>query len=73
MIMKQLNDIDKPIEDDIKSNFTIELDLEKQVYSLLDDDDDDLNDAKYLENDKSNFSFTSNLLIAILIIKINII
>ena len=62
MIMKQLNDIDKPIEDDIKSNFTIELDLEKQVYSLLDDDDDDLNDAKYLENDKSNFSFTSNLL-----------
>ena len=62
MIMKQLNDIDKPIEDDIKSNFTIELDLEKQVYSLLDDDDDDLNDAKYLENDQSNCSFTSNLL-----------
>ena len=62
MIMKQLNDIDKPIEDDIKSNFTIELDLEKQVYSLLDDEDDDLNDAKYLENDQSNCSFTSNLL-----------
>ena len=62
MIMKQLNEMDKQIEDDIKSNFTIELDLEKQVDSLLYDEDDDLNYAKYLENDKSNWSFTSNLL-----------
>ena len=62
MIIKQLNDIDKPIEDDLKSNFTIELDLEKQVDSLLYDEDDDLNDAKYLENDKSNWSSTSNFL-----------
>ena len=62
MIIKQLNDIDKPIEDDLKSNFTIELDLEKQVDSLLYDEDDDLNDAKYLENDKSNWSSASNFL-----------
>ena len=63
MVIKQLNDIEKQTEDDNKSNFTIELDLEKQVDSLLyDDEDDDLNDAKYLENDKSNWSSTSNLL-----------
>ena len=62
MVMKQLNEMDKQIEDDIKSNFTIELDLEKQVDSLLYDEDDDLNDAKYLENDKSYWSSTSNLL-----------
>ena len=53
-------DKDKPLEDDIKSNFTLDLDLERQVDSLL--DEDDLNDAKYLENDKSNWSSTSNLL-----------
>ena len=62
MVIKQLNDIEKQTEDDNKSNFTIELDLEKQVDSLLYDEDDDLNDAKYLENDKSNWSSTSNLL-----------
>lgn len=38
----------------------MDLDLERQVDSLL--DEDDLNDAKYLENDKSNWSSTSNLL-----------
>ena len=59
--MKQLNDIDKQIEDDNKSNFTFDLDIEKQVDSLLYDEDDDLNDAKYLENDKSNWSSTSNI------------
>ena len=48
MVIKQLNDIEKQTEDDNKSNFTIELDLEKQVDSLLYDEDDDLNDAKYL-------------------------
>ena len=63
MVIKQLNDMEKQNEDDNKSNFTIELDLEKQVDSLLsDDEDDDLNDAKYLENDKSNWGSTSNLL-----------
>ena len=62
MVIKQLNEIEKQTEDDNKSNFTIELDLEKQVDSLLYDEDDDLNDAKYLENDKSNWSSTSNLL-----------
>ena len=62
MILKQLNDIEKQTEDDNKSNFTIELDLERQVDSLIYDEDDDLNDAKYLEYDKSNWSFTSNLL-----------
>ena len=60
--MKQLNDIDKQIDDDNKSNFTFDLDIEKQVDSLLYDEDDDLNDAKYLENDKSNESSTSNIL-----------
>ena len=59
--MKQLNDLDKQTEEDNKSNFTFDLDIEKQVDSLL-YDDDDLNDAKYLENDKSNWSSTSNLL-----------
>ena len=62
MVIKQLNDIEKQTEDDNKSNFTIELDLEKQVDSLLYDEDDDLNDAKYLEIDQSNCSSTSNLL-----------
>ena len=62
MVFKQLNEIEKQTEDLNKSNFTIELDLEKQVDSLLYDEDDDLNDAKYLENDKSNWSSTSNLL-----------
>ena len=62
MVIKQLNDMEKQTEDDNKSNFTIELDLEKQVDSLIYDEDDDLNDAKYLENDKSNWSSTSNLL-----------
>ena len=62
MVIKQLNDIEKQTEEDNKSNFTIELDIEKQVDSLLYDEDDDLNDAKYLENDKSNWSSTSNLL-----------
>ena len=69
--MKQLNDIDKEIEedkddkqidDDLKSNFTFDIDIIKQVDSLMCDEDDDLNDAKYLENDKSNWSSTSNLL-----------
>ena len=60
MICKQLNEIDKQAEDDNKSNFTIELDLERQVDSLL-YEEDDLNDAKYLENDRSNWSSTSNL------------
>jgi len=62
MVIKQLNEMEKPIEDDNKSNFTLELDLEKQVDSLIYDEDDVLNDAKYLENDKSNWSSTSNLL-----------
>ena len=62
MVFKQLNDMEKQIEDDNKSNFTLELDLEKQVDSLIYDEDDVLNDAKYLENDKSNWSSTSNLL-----------
>ena len=62
MVIKQLNDMEKQIEDDNKSNFTLELDLEKQVDSLIYDEDDVLNDAKYLENDKSNWSSTSNLL-----------
>ena len=61
LVMKQLNDLDKQTEEDNKSNFTFDLDIEKQVDSLL-YDDDDLNDAKYLENDKSNWSSTSNLL-----------
>ena len=47
MVMKQLNDLDKQTEEDNKSNFTFDLDMEKQVDSLL-YDDDDLNDAKYL-------------------------
>ena len=54
--------MEKQTEDDNKSNFTIELDLEKQVDSLIYDEDDDLNDAKYLENDKSYWSSSSNLL-----------
>ena len=62
MVMKQLNEIDKQNEEDNKSNFTIELDLERQVDSLIYDEDDDLNDAKYLEIDKSNCSSTSNIL-----------
>ena len=64
MMMKQLNEMDKQIEDDNKSNFTIELDLERQVDSLIYEEDDlkDLNDGRYYENDKSNCSFTSNLL-----------
>jgi hypothetical protein len=62
LIIKQLNEMEKQTEDDNKSNFTIELDLEKQVDSLIYDEDDDLNDAKYLENDKSNWSSNSNLL-----------
>ena len=61
LVIKQLNEMDKQIEDDNKSNFTIDLDLEKQVESLMCDEDDDLNDAKYLENDKSNWSSTSNI------------
>ena len=61
MVMKQLNEMDKQNEEDNKSNFTIELDLERQVDSLIYDEDDDLNDAKYLENDQSNCSSTSNL------------
>lgn len=64
MVIKQFTEMDKQIEDDNKSNFTIELDLEKQVDSLL-DEDDDLNDAKYLENDKSYWSSTSNILSSI--------
>ena len=64
MMLKQLNDMDKQIEDDNKSNFTIELDLERQVDSLIYEEDDlkDLNDGRYYENDKSNCSFSSNLL-----------
>ena len=64
MMLKQLNDMDKQIEDDVKSNFTIELDLERQVDSLIYEEDDlkDLNDGRYYENDKSNCSFSSNLL-----------
>ena len=64
MMMKQLNEMDKQIEDDNKSNFTIELDLERQVDSLIYEEDDlkDLNDGRYYENDKSNCSFSSNLL-----------
>ena len=62
MVMKQLNEMDKQNEEDNKSNFTIELDLERQVDSLIYDEDDDLNDAKYLEIDQSNCSSTSNLL-----------
>ena len=64
MMMKQLNEMDKQIEDDNKSNFTIELDLERQVDSLIYEEDDlkDLNDGRYYENDKSNCRFSSNLL-----------
>ena len=62
MVFKQLNEMEKQNEDLNKSNFTLELDLEKQVDYLMCDEDDDLNDAKYLENDKSNWSSTSNLL-----------
>ena len=64
MMMKQLNEMDKQIEDDNKSNFTIELDLERQVDSLIYEEDDlkDLNDGRFYENDKSNCSFSSNLL-----------
>ena len=64
MMMKQLNEMDKQIEDDNKSNFTIELDLERQIDSLIYEEDDlkDLNDGRYYENDKSNCSFSSNLL-----------
>ena len=63
IVLKQLNEIEKQTEDDNKSNFTIDLDLEKQVDLLLYEDDDlnDLNDA-ILENDKSNWSSTSNFL-----------
>ena len=67
--MKQLNDIDKQIEDDKEDkdykqieDISFDIDLEKQVDSLIYDEDDDLNDAKYLENDKSNWSSTSNFL-----------
>ena len=64
MMLKQLNEMDKQIEDDNKSNFTIELDLERQVESLIYEEDDlkDLNDGRFYENDKSNCSFSSNLL-----------
>ena len=69
MVMKQLNDIDKQIEDDKEDkdykqieDISFDIDLEKQVDSLIYDEDDDLNDAKYLENDKSNWSSTSNFL-----------
>ena len=64
MMLKQLNEMDKQIEDDNKSNFTIELDLERQIDSLIYEEDDlkDLNDGRYYENDKSNCSFSSNLL-----------
>ena len=46
--MKQLNDTEKQIEDDNKSVFTVDLDLERQVNLLTDDDDEDdiLNEAK---------------------------
>ena len=51
MMMKQLNEMDKQIEDDNKSNFTLELDLERQVDSLIYEEDDlkDLNDGRYYE------------------------
>ena len=64
MMLKQLNDMDKQIEDDNKSNFTIDLDLERQIDSLIYEEDDlkDLNDGRFYENDKSNCSFSSNLL-----------
>ena len=64
MMLKQLNDMDKQIEDDNKSNFTFDLDLERQVDSLIYEEDDlkDLNDGRFYENDKSNCSFSSNLL-----------
>ena len=39
--MKQLNDTEKQIEDDNKSVFTVDLDLERQVNLLTDDDDED--------------------------------
>ena len=35
MMMKQFNEMDKQMEDDNKSNFTLELDLEKQIDSLM--------------------------------------
>ena len=64
MMMKQFNEMDKQMEDDNKSNFTLELDLEKQIDSLIYEEDDlkDLNDGRYYENDNSNCSFSSNLL-----------
>ena len=64
MMLKQLNDMDKQIEDDNKSNFTIDLDLERQIDSLIYEEDDlkDLNDGRFYENDKSNCSISSNLL-----------
>ena len=64
MMLKQLNEMDKQIEDDNKSNFTIDLDLERQIDSLIYEEDDlkDLNDGRFYENDKSNCSISSNLL-----------
>ena len=48
LFFKQLNDTEKQIEDDNKSVFTVDLDLERQVNLLTDDDDEDdiLNEAK---------------------------
>ena len=61
--MKQLNDTEKPIEDDNKSVFTVDLDLERQVNLLTDDDEDDiLNEAKInFGNESSNWSSNSYL------------
>ena len=61
--MKQFNDIEKPIEDDNKSVFTVDLDLERQVNLLTDDDEDDiLNEAKInCGNESSNWSSNSYL------------
>ena len=55
MVIKQLNDIEKQTEDDNKSNFTIELDLEKQVDSLIYDEDAAQYDMLTLNRQGDNF------------------
>lgn len=60
------NENEKPNDDENKSYFTLDLELEKQVALLTGDDveEDDLNDAKLnLENDNSNWSSASILMI----------
>ena len=62
-VLKQLNENEKQSDEDNKSNFSFDSELEKQVVLLTEEEeDDDLNEAKLnLDNDDSNWSSLSVL------------